>query len=179
VRTIQSIEVASGTHTIQGVMPEGIRRFLGKLSGDHLRVPMEEPQQWVQVIRQDEFLRATLLKLAGPESRCSLEGTLDRYALPNVVSYEEVGALRRHTLWPKRDFAVLRLDAETANQVVQQLTADPNRAADVEHIQVERQGLLAMGGYDGLDATWVGKSLSRTELDHLVDAGIIELKKID
>ena len=157
----------------------GIRRFLGKLSGDHLRVPMEKPQQWVRVIRQDEFLRAMLLKLAGPETLCSLEGHLRHYALPNVISHDEAGALRRHTMWPKRDFAVIRLDAETANHVVQQLAADPDRAVDVEHIQVERQGLLAMGGYDGLDATWIGGSLPRRELDHLVDAGIIELKNVD
>lgn len=159
--------------------PGRIRRFLGKLSGDHLRVPMEEPQQWVRVIRQDEFLRAMLLKLDGPETLCSLEGDLRHYALTNVIGHDEAGALRRHTLWPKRDFAVIRLDAETANHVVQQLAADPDRAVDVEHIQVEKQGLLAMGGYDGLDDTWVGASLPRTELDHLVDAGIIELKNID
>jgi hypothetical protein len=103
---------------------------------------MEEPQQWVRVIRQDEFLKATLLRLAGPETLCSLEGHLRRYELPNVISHED-------------------------------------RAVDVEHIQVERQGLLAMGAYDGLDDTWVGSSVPRTELDHLVDAGTIELKNID
>ncbi len=155
-----------------------ISRFLGKFSGGHLRVPMEEPQQWVRVIRQDEFLRTMLFKLAGPETLCSLEGSLRRYALPNVVTRDEAGALRRHTLWPKRDFAVLRLDAEAARQVVQQLAADPDRAVDVEHIQVEKKGLLALGGYDGLDVTWVGSSLPRAELDHLVDVGIIELKNM-
>jgi hypothetical protein len=140
---------------------------------------MEEPQQWVRVIRRDEFLKAVLLKLAGPETLCSLEGHLGRYTLPNVLRHDEAGALRRHTLWPKRDFAVLRLDAETANDVVQQLAADPDSAVDVEHIQVEKHGLLAMGAYDGLDDTWVGASLARTALDHLVLAGIIKLKKID
>jgi hypothetical protein len=159
--------------------PGSIRRFLAKLGGDHLRVPMDEPQQRVRVIRQDEFLRAMLLKLAGPETLCSLEGRLGHYGLPNVVSRDEAGALRRHTLWPKRDFAVVRLDAETAKHLAQLLDADPDRAVDVEHIQVERQGLLAMGGYDGLEVTFVGASLPKAELDQLVDAGIIELENID
>jgi hypothetical protein len=156
-----------------------ISRFLGKLGGDHLRVPMEEPQRWMRVIGQDEFLRTMLFKLAGPETLCSLEGSLRRYAFPNVVARDEAGALRRHTIWPKRDFVVLRLDAEAAKQVVEQLVADPDRAVDVEHIQVEKKGLLALGAYDGLDATWVGSSLATAQLDHLVDLGIIELNNTD
>jgi hypothetical protein len=159
--------------------PGTIRRFLGKLGGDHLLVPMEQPQQWVQVIHQDQFLTAMLLGLAGPETLCSLEGHLGHYALPNVVSRDEAGALRRHTLWPRQDFAILRLDPETAKDVLQQLAADPDRAVDVEHIQIERRGLLAMGGYDGLDSTWVGASLPRMELNNLVEAGVIKLKNID
>ena len=74
-----------------GMRPR-IRRFLKGLGGHHLRVPMEEPQQRVRVLR--------------------------------------------------------------------------------------RQGRLALGGYDGLDVPWVGTSLPQSELDHLVDAGIIE-KPID
>src|SRR5947199_6197585 len=97
-------------------MRPGIWRFLKGLSGDHLRVPMEEPQQSVRVIQPDDFLRAVLLKLAGPDKYCSLEGNLSPYVLPSVVGHDEAGALRRHTLWPKRGFAILRLDAETAKQ---------------------------------------------------------------
>ena len=119
------------------------------------------------------------MEFAGPQTLCSLEGDLSRYTLTNAVAHDEAGSLRRHTLWPKRDFAVIRLDLEAANQLLVQLEADPNRAVNVEHIQVERHGQLVMGGYDGLDATWVGASFPREDLDRLAGTGSIKLEDID
>lgn len=93
------------------------------------------------------FLMAALRQLAG-SAFVSFEGDLSGTALIEVTgaSGDETKALKRNTLWPKQDFVVLSLEADTVGSIMSAVGGTVPRS--ILHIQVEKEGLLELGLYD-------------------------------
>ncbi len=121
------------------------------------------------------FLRRLMDEFAGG-GRMSLEGDLSRcnFADDVVLSREEVGVLKRNTLYPRQDFVVLRLEPETVAPIFKQvLVAGLSRA--IIHVQIERAGALQLGAYDNFYPQCVvtGPGVSATLLSELKSKGVL------
>ena len=88
----------------------------------------------------DEFAGGGRLSLEGDLSKCS-------FREEQVLAREELGVLKRNTLWPKEDFIVLRLEPETVTPIFKQIVAAGLSRAIV-HVQIEQAGTLQLGAYD-------------------------------
>jgi hypothetical protein len=108
--------------------------------------------------------------------RMSLEGDLSRCAFPNaiVIGREEVGILKRNTLWPRQDFVVLRLEPDTIPRIVKEVRAAGLRRA-VIHVQIEHAGVLQLGAYDNFHPECVvtGPGVSPKLLAELKLTGVL------
>jgi hypothetical protein len=106
----------------------------------------------------------------------SLEGDLARCVFPAdiVLTYDELGVLRRNTIAPRQDFVVLRLEKETVAPIFRQLMAAGLKRA-ILHVQIEREGVLQLGAYDNFHPECVvtGPGLSATLLAELQSSGIL------
>jgi len=93
------------------------------------------------------FLMAALRELAG-SAFVSFEGDLSGTALIGATSAsdDQTKALKRNTLWPKQDFVVLPLEAETVGSIMTAVGGTVPRS--ILHIQVEKDGRLELGLYD-------------------------------
>ena len=121
------------------------------------------------------FLHRLMIELAG-NARISLEGDLSRCQLGDsiVVSREETAILKRNTLAPIQDFAVLRLVPETVPMIFKQvMAAGLNRA--IIHVQIERDGVLELAAYDNFDPECVvtGSSVSPALLGELKNTNVL------
>ena len=90
---------------------------------------------------------AALRELAG-SAFVSFEGDLSGTALIGATSAsdDQTKALKRNTLWPKQDFVVLPLEAETVGSIMTAVGVTVPRS--ILHIQVEKDGRLELGLYD-------------------------------
>jgi len=90
---------------------------------------------------------AALRELAG-SAFVSFEGDLSGTALIGATSAsdDQTKALKRNTLWPKQDFVVLPLEAETVGSIMTAVGGTAPRS--ILHIQVEKDGRLELGLYD-------------------------------
>jgi len=79
----------------------------------------------------------------------SLEGDLSRckFADDLVIANEEIGLLKRNTIWPRQDFVVLRLEPDTIAPIFKQALAAGLKRAII-HVQIELAGMLQLGSYD-------------------------------
>jgi len=93
------------------------------------------------------FLMAALRELAG-SAFVSFEGDLSGTALIGATSAsdDQTKALKRNTLWPKQDFVVLPLEAETVGSIMTAVGGTVPRS--ILHIKVEKDGRLELGLYD-------------------------------
>src|ERR1700739_4176540 len=93
------------------------------------------------------FVMAALRHFAG-SAFVSFEGALSGTGLIGVAgaSGDETKALRRNTLWPRQDFVVLPLEAETVEPIMAAVGGTVPRG--IIHIQVEKGGRLELGLYD-------------------------------
>jgi hypothetical protein len=89
-----------------------------------------------------------MVELAG-SAQMAIEGDLSRCQFTDdiVLTSEETAVLRRKTIAPRRDFAVLRLTQETVDPIFKQVMAAGLKRAIV-HVQIERDGVLELGAYD-------------------------------
>jgi hypothetical protein len=130
---------------------------------------------WPNVLDKLGFLRRLMDALAG-DGRMSLEGDLSRcnFADDVVLSREEVGVLKRNTLYPRQDFVVLRLEPDTVAAIFKQvMTAGLSRA--IIHVQIERAGVLQLGAYDNFHPQSVvtGQGVSAMLLSELMSEGVV------
>ncbi len=129
---------------------------------------------WLHVRDKPAFLRR--LMQAFPGGRMSLEGDLSRCVFPadSVLANEEVGILRRNTLWPRQDFVVLRLDTDTLAPIFRAVMAAGLRRA-ILHVQIEHAGVLQLGAYDNFhpDCVVTGPGVSTELLAELQASGVL------
>src|SRR5689334_20505474 len=124
---------------------------------------------WPVVRDKPGFLHRLMNELAG-DARISLEGDLSHCQFPEdlIVSADETEALRRNTTWPRQDFVVLRLTAETVAPIFKQVMAAGLKRAIV-HVQIERNGIRELGAYDNFHPECVvtGPGVSESLLEEL------------
>ncbi len=121
------------------------------------------------------FLHRLMIALAG-DARLSLEGELSHCRFPEeiVVGSDETSTLKRHTLYPRQDFVVLRLSPETVEPIFKQVMAAGLKRAII-HVQVERSGVLELGAYDNFhpDCVTTGPAVSLVLLEELKSTGVL------
>jgi hypothetical protein len=129
---------------------------------------------WPDVSDRPEFLRRMMAEFVG--GRLSLEGDLRRCAFPDelVIAREETGLLRRNTTWPRQDFVVLPLGADTDPVVLKSIMAAGLKRAII-HVQIERDGTLQVGAYDNFhpECTFTGPGVGTALLAELHAAGVL------
>jgi hypothetical protein len=104
---------------------------------------------------------AGLISLEGDLSRC-------KFADDVVVGRDEIGLLKRSTLYPRQDFVVLRLEPEKIAPIFKEvLAAGLSRA--IIHVQIEHGGALQLGAYDNFhpDCVVAGPAVSTSLVDDL------------
>src|SRR5262245_43183850 len=130
---------------------------------------------WPDVRDKPAFLHRLMVEFAG-EAHVSLEGDLSSCRFPDelVVARDETSVLKRGTLVPRQDFAVLRLTPETIEPIFEQvMTAGLRRA--IIHVQIERNGTLELGAYDNFHPECVvtGPGVSPELLDELMKKHVL------
>jgi hypothetical protein len=129
---------------------------------------------WPNVRDKPSFLRRLMAELAG--GRMSLEGDLSRCNFPDavVLAREEMGILRRNTLFPRQDFVVLRLEPETVAPIFKAVMA-AGLVRAIIHIQIERAGVMQLGAYDNFHPECVvtGPDVSAALLSEMHSSGVL------
>jgi hypothetical protein len=105
-------------------------------------------EHWLNVRDKPGFLRRMMVEFAG-NSHMSIEGDLSRCRFDNdvILTSDETAILKRNTIAPRQDFAVLRLTQETVDQIYKQVLAAGLKRAII-HVQIERHGVRQLGAYD-------------------------------
>jgi hypothetical protein len=137
---------------------------------------MAEPlTHWPNVRDKPGFLHRLMEEFSG-SGRMSLEGDLSRcnFAADVVLSREEMGALKRNTLYPRQDFVVLRLEPETIAPIFKQVMAAGLSRAII-HVQIESAGILQLGAYDNFHPECVvtGPGVSAALLSELKSKAVL------
>jgi hypothetical protein len=135
----------------------------------------ESATHWVNVRDRPGFLRRMMGEFA-QGGRMSLEGDLSRCAFADeaVVGREDVGLLKRITLYPVLDFVVLFLEPTTIAPLFKQIMAAGLSRAII-HIQIEHAGTLQLGAYDNFHSECVvtGPGVHVELLSELKSQGIL------
>jgi hypothetical protein len=99
------------------------------------------------------LLLAMMRELAGHGARISFEGRLTQTELIVIdgASIEETGKLVREGIsYPPFDFLVLPLTSATVPKIEKAIVSKVAfNDEGIVHVQIEKQGLLAFGAYDG------------------------------
>src|SRR5262245_53670129 len=130
---------------------------------------MNEPiTHWLNVRDKPGLLHRLMREFT--EGQMSLEGDLSncKFADEIVIARDEVGLLKRSTLYPRQDFVVLRLEPENIAPIFKEvLAAGLSRA--IIHVQIEHGGVLQLGAYDNFhpDCVVAGPAVSVSLLAEL------------
>ena len=120
------------------------------------------------------FLMGALQHLAG-SAFVSFEGDLRGTTLIGAVgaSGDETEALKRNTLWPKQDFVVLPLEADTIGTIMAAVGGTVPRS--ILHIQVEKEGRLELGLYDNFAprVMFFGPAVTPQIFDNFLNHGVL------
>jgi hypothetical protein len=120
-----------------------------------------------------------MIAFFGQGGLLSLEGHLSHLreeleAIPGMA-WEETAELRRNTLVPRLDFAILPLRPETTERVLRRIVPHVGIVRRVIHLQIAMGGTVQFGAYDNFhpDCTMVGPAVSDAFLEGLVEQGIL------
>jgi hypothetical protein len=82
-------------------------------------------------------------------------------------------ALRRNTLWPKQDFAVLLLGLGASQSIISAIGGTVPSV--IIHIQIEKDGLLQLGAYDRFhrQCIFFGAAVKEKVIESLVSENIM------
>jgi hypothetical protein len=123
---------------------------------------------WLNVRDKLGLLHRLMVEFVG--GRMSLEGDLSKCKFGDdlVVTHEEVGILKRSTLYPRQDFVVLRLEPATIESIFKQIKAAGLSRAII-HVQIEYEGVLQLGAYDNFhsDCVVTGPGVTGAALSEL------------
>jgi len=135
---------------------------------------MTKPHQPFRIVDKRRFLLAAMHKLAG-EAHISFEGKLATTKLSDLHSASslESTVLRRNTISPKQDFLLLPLEEDGVEAIGRALGGTVPRS--ILHIQVEKQGELALGLYDlPKPQIFIGNALSPQFMRELQSEGVVK-----
>lgn len=143
----------------------------------HLETTVAD-KYWIDPRDKPGLLIAIIRELAGA-GEISFEGWIGESRLPQIpgASFEETDALRRSTIVPKLDFAVLPLNADIV-AAISRIVSEKGRLTDptgIIHVQIALNGRLIFGGYDNFHrecvVAWEGFPVAL--LDRLTANGVI------
>ena len=121
------------------------------------------------------MLLALMEQLEG-NAHVSFEGNLRSVRLSSYpgVSFEPTSALKRNTLWPKQDFAVIPLERSSSKEIYAELGGVVPKV--VLHVQIEKNGLLEFGAYDNFhpECLFFGNAVTCELLESLVSNRILK-----
>ena len=104
----------------------------------------------VEALDKLRFMREAMGLLPG--GLMSLEGKLGKLRVDDrlVVSRAPVGKLRRDTLWPRQQFAVIRLEPASLDHILQGVAAAGVELEDdgILHVYMEHNGAIEFGAHD-------------------------------
>jgi hypothetical protein len=133
-----------------------------------------KPHQPFRIVDKRRFVLAAMHALAG-EAHISFEGRLGSSKLAELrtASTLESTVLRRNTIQPKQDFLLLPLEAEGVEAIGRALGGTV--PLSILHIQVEKQGELALGLYDlPKPHIFIGKVLPPQFMSKLQSEGVVK-----
>ena len=112
----------------------------------------------------------------------SLEGDLSECRLGEIAGAtdQETSVLKRNTLWPRRDFVVVPLEADTVRPIMDRVLPQGRIVHDVIHVQIEKNGKLEFGAYDNFhpECIGVGPAVPETLLQELQCRGVLRSYKL-
>ncbi len=117
----------------------------------------------------DRFCGNAHISFEGDLSKCDLRRI-------QVVSREPLGVLRSNTLYPKLDFVILPLEAETIEILKRQVLPRIGIRKRVIHTLIEKGGKLVFAAYNNMDpgCIWICNDVSEEFLQDLVESGSIK-----
>lgn len=126
------------------------------------------------------LLLAMMSELAGHDARISFEGRLSQTELTSIdgVSFEEERKLVREGIsFPPLDFLVLPLTPSTILKIEKAIVSKIRFSyEEIVHIQIEKQGRIVFGAYDGFDEECViaSRAIPVAVLTQLVRDKVLE-----
>jgi hypothetical protein len=135
---------------------------------------MANSDSW-QVLDKQRLFRLVMDELAG-DAHISFEGNLHDLrllALPGA-SEEETDSLKRNTSWPKQDFVIVPLEADSIGTILAAIGGALPRK--IIHVQIEKAEVLQFGAYDQFQPGCIvfGSMVDRRFLEDLVSQGVMK-----
>jgi len=137
---------------------------------------MEEIIYRLDTRDRPRLLIAMMRALAAQDCKMSLEGALSQTELAQMegVTHEETGTLKRATLWPKLDFLVLPLTHRTLSVVEKAIISKiAFGERGIVHVQIERNGKMALTAYDGFQHVAAYSPVPSTLLGELTETRVL------
>jgi hypothetical protein len=127
-----------------------------------------------KVLDKRRLLLALMEELAGG-AHVSFEGDLRGLTLSNIpgASGQPTTALRRSTVWPKQDFAIVPLEPSMERKIIAAIGGTVPAA--IIHIQIEKDGQLQFGAYDNFhqECIYFGNAVKEAVIQSLVSQNIM------
>ena len=119
----------------------------------------------------------TVIGLLEDQANLSLEGDLSSLEKINieVSTDKETPVLKRQTIWPKFDFAIIEINENNKERIINHLFPQIGLKNKVFHVQIEKDGELILGAYDNFhpECVWIGDWISEEELQSFVNTSVI------
>src|SRR5688572_16959263 len=115
---------------------------------------MKPAQDRYWLVTQDKpALLTHMMRFFAGDAQISFEGDLSRCSFPLAVPRipENTPPLQRHTVSPRQDFAILRLEADTVQPILAIVLPENRFMVDIIHIQIAQHGQQQFGSYDQFD----------------------------
>jgi hypothetical protein len=109
----------------------------------------EKDRYWIVARDKPGLLVAMMRALAG-NAHVSFEGELSRCVFPPALGPDarQTPVLKRQTVTPELDFVVLPLEPHSVQPILDVVLPDRRFMDDINHIQIEKNGILQFGSYD-------------------------------
>ena len=123
-----------------------------------------------------QFIQALVEALAG-NAYLSLEGDLSRCAadierVPGM-SRQGTATLRRNTLVPQGDFAILPIEPTTQERIICRILPRVGVHCRVWHVCLQKDDALQFAAFDTFQYSYAGDAIPEELLKTLVDRGVL------
>jgi len=133
-----------------------------------------------RIREKNRFVSILMEGMAG-DAHISFEGGTSILGLATVdgAAQEETSVLRRNTLQPRQNFIIVPLESETLPDIWRGIGG--TIARDVLHIQIEKNGQLVFGAYDGFHPECVkfGPAFPTALIESLIENLVLERSRRD
>ena len=139
------------------------------------RIGLQTSNSGWRIREKNRFLSILMEGLAG-NAYVSFEGGSSILGLSAITGAQgdESGALLRNTIVPRQNLIIVPLEPETLTAIWKGVGGTISR--DVLHIQIEKNGQLAFGAYDGFHPECItfGHEFPAVLIDSLIEERLLE-----